>query len=53
MSFIRTTMRGVMMAMRGGKHSRDVESLYWQFILSGVGTVAAGEAGQRSSIDTS
>jgi IS30 family transposase len=34
-------MRDVLMARRGRKRQLDAESLYWQLILSGVGTVAA------------
>jgi transposase, IS30 family len=34
-------MRGVLMARRGRKRQLDAESLYWQLILSGVGTVEA------------
>jgi hypothetical protein len=34
-------MRAVLMARRGRKRQLDAESLYWQLILSGVGTVAA------------
>jgi len=39
-------MRGVLMARRGGKRRLETESLYWQLILSGAGTVqACQEAG--------
>jgi transposase, IS30 family len=34
-------MRGVLMARRGRKRQLEAESLYWQLVLSGVGTVAA------------
>jgi transposase, IS30 family len=39
-------MRGVLMARRGRKRRLETESLYWQLIVSGVGTVqACQEAG--------
>jgi hypothetical protein len=34
-------MMGVLMAIRGRKRRLDLESEYWQLILSGVGTVEA------------
>src|ERR1022692_2551292 len=34
-------MRGVLMARRGRKRQLDAESLYWQLLLSGTGTVEA------------
>jgi transposase, IS30 family len=39
-------MRGVLMARRGRKRRLEAESLYWELIISGVGTVqACQEAG--------
>src|ERR1035438_2718690 len=37
-------MRGVLMARRGRKRQLDAESLYWQLLLSGTGTVEACKA---------
>jgi transposase, IS30 family len=34
-------MRGVLMARRGRKRRLDAESMYWQLIVSGMGTVQA------------